>query len=51
MPLAVSSEAGSGAQNAVGVTAVGGVVLATCLGVFLTPLLFVLVSRFFSAKV
>jgi multidrug efflux pump len=48
MPLAVSSGAGSGAQNAVGVTAFCGIVVATFLGVFLTPLLFVLVTRLFS---
>jgi multidrug efflux pump len=50
VPLAVSSDAGSGAQNAVGVTVVCGVVVATFLGVFLTPLLYVLVTRFFGAK-
>jgi multidrug efflux pump len=50
VPLAVSSDAGSGAQNAVGVTVISGVVVATFLGVFLTPLLYVLVTRFFSAK-
>jgi multidrug efflux pump len=46
IPLAVSSDAGSGAQNAVGVTVVGGVVVATFLGIFLTPLLYMLVTRF-----
>jgi multidrug efflux pump len=50
IPLALSSDAGSGAQNAVGVTVVSGVAAATCLGIFLTPLLFVLVTRVFSPK-
>ncbi|MBQ9407086.1 MAG: efflux RND transporter permease subunit [Desulfovibrio sp.] len=45
LPLAVNSGAGSGAQNAVGVTVLGGVVAATVLGLYLTPLLFAAVSR------
>jgi multidrug efflux pump len=50
IPLALTSDAGSGAQNAVGVTVVSGVVAATVLGLFLTPLLYVLVTRFFGTK-
>jgi multidrug efflux pump subunit AcrB len=50
IPLALTSDAGSGAQNAVGVTVVSGVVAATVLGLFLTPLFYVFVTRFFSAK-
>ena len=51
LPLAVNSGAGSGAQNAVGVTVVGGVLAATVLGVYLTPLQFAAVHRWFSSKV
>jgi multidrug efflux pump len=47
LPLALGSDAGSGAQNAVGVTVVSGVISATALGIFLTPLVFVSVLRFF----
>ena len=49
LPLAVSSDAGSGAQNAVGTTVVFGVISATALGIYLTPVFFVLVSRLFGA--
>lgn len=45
IPLALSSDAGSGAQNAVGVTVVSGVITATLFGIFLTPLFYVLVMR------
>ena len=45
LPLALSSDAGSGAQNAVGVTIVSGVLAATALGIFYTPIFFVLVMR------
>ena len=38
LPLALSSGAGSGAQNAVGTTVVCGVLSATMLGIYLTPI-------------
>jgi multidrug efflux pump len=50
LPLAASSGTGSGAQNAIGTTVVGGVLSATLLGVFFTPMFFVLVAGFFSRK-
>ncbi len=50
VPLAVSNGAGSGGQNALGTTVVFGVSAATALGIFFTPLFFVLVSRLFGAK-
>ena len=50
LPLAFNSGAGSGAQNAVGVTVVGGVLTATVLGLYLTPLFFAMVSRFLGRK-
>ena len=50
LPLALNSGAGSGAQNAVGVTVVCGVLAATVLGLYLTPLFFTAVSRRFLRK-
>lgn len=44
-PLALNTGAGSGAQNMVGVTVVFGVLAATVLGLYLTPLFFVVISR------
>jgi multidrug efflux pump len=46
-PLALASGAGSGAQNAVGIGVMGGMIAATVLGIFFVPLLFVLVRRVF----
>ncbi len=48
VPLAVSSGAGSGGQNAIGTTVVAGVIAATGLGIYYTPIFFVLVTSFFS---
>ncbi|WP_028115630.1 efflux RND transporter permease subunit [Ferrimonas senticii] len=50
LPLAISSGAGSGAQNAVGTGVVGGVLTATFLGVFFIPLFFVFVMQLFAGK-
>jgi multidrug efflux pump len=50
LPLAINSGAGSGAQNAIGTTVVGGVLSASVLGIFFTPMFFVLVAGFFSRK-
>jgi multidrug efflux pump len=50
VPLAVSTGAGSGGQNAIGTGVIGGTVAATVLGVLLIPLFFVLVLRFFRTK-
>jgi multidrug efflux pump len=47
LPLAVNSGAGSGAQNAVGTTVVCGVLTATILGIYLTPVFFASVTRLF----
>jgi len=44
LPLAISSGAGSGAQNAIGIAIVGGVLTATVLAVLLVPVFFVLVA-------
>jgi multidrug efflux pump len=49
-PLAIASGAGSGAQNAIGIGVMGGMIAATVVGVFLVPLLFVTVRRVFKGK-
>ncbi|WP_368518136.1 efflux RND transporter permease subunit [Rhizobium sp.] len=46
-PLAIASGAGSGAQNAIGIGVMGGMIAATVLGVFFVPLLFVAVRTVF----
>ena len=43
LPLAISTGAGSGGQNAVGTGVLGGVIASTLLGVFFVPLFFVLI--------
>ena len=45
MPLALADGAGAGAQNAIGIAVIGGVVAATVLGVLLVPVFFVLIVR------
>ena len=47
-PLAISSGAGSGSQNAIGVGVLGGMLTATLLGIFFVPVFFVLVRARFS---
>ncbi len=49
-PLAVSRGAGSGAQNAIGVGIVGGMVTNFFLGIIFVPLFFVLITWIFSKK-
>ena len=52
LPLAISSGAGSGSQNAIGVGVLGGMLTATFLGIFFVPLFFVLVrGRFGKTRV
>lgn len=48
LPLAISTGAGSGAQNAVGTGVMGGMVTATVLAIFFVPVFFVVVRRRFS---
>ncbi len=50
LPLAVSSGAGSGGQNAIGTGVVGGMLSATFLAIFLVPVFFVIVLRLFRTK-
>ncbi|MDD3275015.1 MAG: efflux RND transporter permease subunit [Candidatus Omnitrophica bacterium] len=50
LPLAISSGAGAGAQNAIGTAVVGGMLSATFIDLIFIPLFFVLVTRFFKRK-
>lgn len=50
LPLALSSGAGSGSQNAIGTGIVGGALTTTILGLFFVPLYFVVVLRLFRVK-
>nr|WP_315253161.1 efflux RND transporter permease subunit [uncultured Duganella sp.] len=50
LPLAISSGAGSGSQNAIGVGVLGGMLTATFLGIFFVPLFFVVVRGYFTPK-
>jgi len=50
LPLALSTGAGSGSQNAIGTGIVGGALTTTLLGLFFVPLYFVTVMRLFKVK-
>ncbi|MBF0549293.1 MAG: efflux RND transporter permease subunit [Deltaproteobacteria bacterium] len=50
LPLAISSGAGSGAQNAIGTGVMGGMFTATVLAIFLVPVFFVVIRRIFKAS-
>ncbi|SER35120.1 multidrug efflux pump [Faunimonas pinastri] len=43
LPLAISTGAGSGSQNDIGIGVIGGMLAATTLGIFYVPLFFVLI--------
>jgi len=45
IPLAIASGAGAGARNAMGTAVVGGMFAATSFGIFVIPLLFVIVEQ------
>lgn len=45
LPLMIATGAGAGARNAMGTAVVGGMLLATMLGIFLIPVLFVVVEK------
>ncbi|MDR6126628.1 multidrug efflux pump [Sphingomonas sp. SORGH_AS802] len=47
LPLAISTGAGAGGQNAIGRAVVGGMISATVLAIFFVPMFFVVVSRLF----
>jgi len=50
VPLAISSGAGSGSQNAIGTGVIGGMLSATFLAIFFVPAFFVLVLRAFKVR-
>ena len=50
LPLAISTGAGSGGQNAIGTGVVGGMIAATILAVILVPVFFVAVLGLFRVK-
>lgn len=50
LPLAISTGAGSGSQNAIGTGVIGGTLTATFLGIFFVPLFFVVVLQLFRVK-
>src|SRR5690606_4741269 len=50
LPLALSTGAGSGSQNAIGTGVLGGTIAATFLGIFFIPLFFVVVRRIADRK-
>lgn len=49
LPLAIASSAGSGAQNALGISVIGGTLASSILAVLFVPLFFVAVRRMFPA--
>ena len=50
LPLAIAHGAGSGAQNAIGIGVMGGMISATFLAIFFVPLFFVVVLKRFGTK-
>jgi multidrug efflux pump len=50
MPLAVSTGAGSGGQNAIGTGVIGGMLTATVLAIFFVPVFFVVVLKLFKVQ-
>ena len=50
LPLALTTGAGAGAQNAIGTSVLGGMVTATVLVVIFAPLFYVLVEKIFGRK-
>ena len=45
LPLAIATGAGAGSRNSMGTAVVGGMFMATALGIFLIPVLFVVVEK------
>ena len=44
LPLAVSTGAGSGARTSMGITVVAGMTTATLFGIFIIPMLFIIIE-------
>jgi multidrug efflux pump len=50
LPLAISTGAGSGSQNAIGTGVLGGMISATVLGIFFVPVFFVVIRKIFQGQ-
>ena len=50
LPLAIASGAGSGAQNVIGTSVLGGMIVGTALGIFFIPLFYMVVVNLFSRR-
>jgi multidrug efflux pump len=50
VPLAISTGAGAGAQNAIGTGVIGGMLTGTVLAIFFVPVFFVVVLKLFRVK-
>ena len=50
IPLSIASSAGSGAQNALGISIIGGTLASSTLVVIFVPLFFVVINKIFSSK-
>src|ERR1019366_2806742 len=50
LPLVISTGAGSASQRAIGTGVMGGMITATALAVFLVPVFFVVVRRYFKGS-
>ncbi len=50
LPLALATGAGSGAQRAIGIGVLGGMIVGALLGLFFVPLFFVMVQRLFRRR-
>ena len=50
LPLAIATGAGSGAQNVIGTSVLGGMIVGTALGVFFIPLFYLVVVTLFTRK-
>ncbi|MGE0069150.1 MAG: efflux RND transporter permease subunit [Thiomonas sp.] len=50
LPLAITTGAGSGSQNAIGTGVLGGTIAGTLLGIFFVPLFYVMIKRIFKDK-
>ena len=45
LPLAISTGAGSGARTSMGITVVAGMTTATFFGIFIIPMLFIIIEK------
>ena len=50
LPLAISTGAGSGAQNVIGTSVLGGMIVGTALGIFFIPLFYMVVVNLFTGR-